>query len=322
MVHAVRIHENGGPEVLTWEEITVGEPAAGEVRIQHTAIGLNFIDTYQRSGLYQLPLPAILGQEGAGVVEAVGPNVTTLKIGDRVAYVGILGGYAESRIVPAERTIKLPADISDQQAAAMMLRGLTVQAFLQQTYAVQAGDTILVHAAAGGVGLMMCQWAQHLGATVIGTVSTEEKAALAHANGCTYPLIYGKEDIVARTRDITHGTGVPVVYDSVGKDTFMASIHCLQTRGLMVSFGQSSGAVPPFDISILSKESLYLTRASIFSYIKTRSELEAGAHDLFEVVRSGAVTIAINQSFPLRAAADAHRTLEDRKTTGSTILIP
>jgi NADPH:quinone reductase len=322
MVHAIRIHETGGPEVLKWESVEVPAPAAGQVRLRHTAIGLNFIDTYQRTGLYKLPLPAILGQEGAGVVEELGPGVTDLAIGDRVAYAGPLGGYSESRVIPADRVVKLPAGISDNQGAAMMLQGMTVQYLIRRAYPVKAGDVILIHAAAGGVGLILCQWAKSLGATVIGTVSTPEKAALAKANGCDYPVLTS-DDWVAKARELTGGKGLPVIYDSIGKDTFMQSLDCLRPRGLMVSFGQSSGPVPPLDLSILNqKGSLFLTRPSLIAYIGTTQELRDTANDLFGVVANGTVKIQVNQTFALKDAAEAHRALEGRKTTGSTVLIP
>jgi NADPH2:quinone reductase len=323
MVHAVQVKQHGGPEVLSWDEVQVGQPGPGQVRLKHTAVGLNFIDTYQRSGLYKMPLPFIAGSEGAGVVEAVGPDVKDLKVGDRVAYAGALGAYAEVRLAPAEKLVKLPDGISDQQGAAMMLQGMTVQYLLRRTYAVKKGDIILAHAAAGGVGLIMCQWAKHLGATVIGTVSTEEKAALAKAHGCDHPIIYTKEDFVARVKDITKGAGVPVVYDSVGKDTFYKSLDCLAPLGLMASFGQSSGPYGPVDVGILAaKGSLFLTRPSLNTYTAKRDDLVKTANDLFDVVKSGAVKINVSQTFKLKDAAEAHRALEGRKTTGSVVLLP
>jgi NADPH2:quinone reductase len=323
MAHAIRIHEHGGPEVLKWEALEVGQPGAGQVRLKHTAVGLNYIDTYQRSGLYKMPLPFIPGSEGAGVVEAVGPDVKDLKAGDRVAYAGAIGAYSELRLAPAEKLVKLPDGISDQQGAAMMLQGMTVQYLLRRTYNVKKGDIILAHAAAGGVGLIMCQWAKHLGATVIGTVSTEEKAALAKAHGCDYPIIYTKEDFVAKVKDITKGAGVPVVYDSVGKDTFYKSLDCLAPLGLMASFGQSSGPYGPVDVGILAaKGSLFLTRPSLNTYTAKREDLVKTANDLFDVVKSGAVKINVSQTFPLKNAADSHRALEGRKTTGSVVLLP
>ena len=324
MVHAIRIHEYGGPEVLRWEEVEVFEPGPGHVRIRQTAVGLNYIDTYHRSGLYKLPqLPAVIGTEGAGVVEAVGPDVTTLKPGDRVGYAGPIGAYAESRLVPADRLIPLPSWIDDRQAAAMLLQGMTAQFLLRSTYAVQPGDTILVQAAAGGVGLLLCQWAKHLGATVIGTVSSDEKAELAKAHGCDHPIVYTRENFVARVKDITDGQGVPVVYDGVGKTTFMDSLDCLRPRGFMVLFGAASGPVPPLDLQLLAaKGSLYVTRPTLFTYIAKRDDLMSSAAELFEVVHTGGVKVEVGQTFPLRDAAEAHRALEARATTGSTVLLP
>jgi NADPH2:quinone reductase len=325
MPKAIRIHENGGPEVMRWEEVAVPDPGPGEVRLRHTAVGLNFIDVYHRTGLYKLPLPAGLGQEGAGVVEAVGAGVDFLKPGDRVAYcgAGAPAAYCEVRNAPADRMVPLPADIDDRAAAAMMLKGLTAWYLLRRTYGVQAGDTILVHAAAGGVGLILCQWAAHLGATVIGTAGSRAKADLAAAHGCHHPLVLGEDDFVAKARALTGGRGLPVVYDSVGRDTFLASLDCLRPRGLMVSFGQSSGPVPPMEVTLLSaKGSLYLTRPSLFAYVAERAELLAAAEEMFNLVRSGILRIEVNQTYPLRDAAEAHRDLEGRKTTGSTVLIP
>jgi NADPH2:quinone reductase len=324
MPNAIRVHSPGGPEVLSWEEVPVGEPGPGQVRLRHTAIGLNFIDTYHRCGLYKLPLPFTPGQEGAGVVEALGPDVTGFKVGDRVAYgTGPVGAYAENRVVEAARLVPLPPTIDDRTAGAMMLKGLTAQYLLRQTTVVQAGETIVFHAAAGGVGLIACQWAKHLGATVIGTVGSEEKARLARAHGCDHVLIHGQDDIVARVRALTGGRGVRVVYDGVGKDTFAASLDCLSPRGLLVSFGQASGAVPPFDILGLStKGSLYLTRPTLGHYVGTPESLRAAARELFDVVGSGAVKIAVGQTFALKDAAEAHRALEGRRTTGSTVLLP
>jgi len=325
MTRAIRIHETGGPEVLRWEQVEVGRPGRGEARIRQTAIGLNFIDTYHRSGLYPLPaLPATLGMEGAGVVQEVGAHVTEVKVGDRVAYAAApLGAYAEVRLMPAHRLVVLPDDISDLQAAGMMLKGMTAQYLLRSTYQVRARETILVHAAAGGVGLILCQWAKRLGATVIGTVGTEEKAALARAHGCDHPVIYTREDFVARVKELTGGAGVPVVYDSVGKDTFLSSIDCLQPRGLLVSYGQSSGPVPPFNVGVLSaKGSLYLTRPTLMTYTARREDLLATAAELCAAVRAGGVKVEIQQTYALKEAAAAHRDLEARKTTGSTVLIP
>ena len=322
MTHAIRIHEAGGPEVLKWEEVDVGDPGPGQVKIRQEAAGLNFIDVYHRTGLYPQELPFTPGVEGAGVVEAVGANVTNVKQGDRVAYAGPIGGYAEERLIDAERLVKLPDNISCEQAAGMMLQGMTAQMLLRSIYRVNDGDTILVHAAAGGVGLIMCQWAAALGATVIGTVSTEEKAELARANGCTHPILYTSQDFVAEVNRIMNGGKLPVVYDSVGRDTFMKSLDCLRPRGLMVSFGNASGPPDPMPPNVLAqKGSLYLTRPTLYNYIATRAELEQSAAELFDVVSSGKVKIEIKQRFPLKDAAEAHRQLEARKTTGSTILM-
>lgn len=321
MTHAIRIHEAGGPEVLKWEEVDVGDPGPGQVKIRQEAAGLNFIDVYHRTGLYPQELPFTPGVEGAGVVEAVGANVTNVKQGDRVAYAGPIGGYAEERLIDAERLVKLPDNISCEQAAGMMLQGMTAQMLLRSVYRVNDGDTILVHAAAGGVGLIMCQWAAALGATVIGTVSTEEKAELARANGCAHPILYTSQDFVAEVNRIMNGGKLPVVYDSVGRDTFMKSLDCLRPRGLMVSFGNASGPPDPMPPNVLAqKGSLYLTRPTLYNYIATRAELEQSAAELFDVVSSGKVKIEIKQRFPLKDTAEAHRQLEARKTTGSTIL--
>ena len=324
MVQAVRIHEVGGPEVLRWEEVSVAAPGPGEVRLRQTAIGLNYIDTYHRTGLYKLPaLPAVLGVEGAGVVEAVGPGVTTLREGDRVAYAGPLGGYAEQRLIPADRLVLLPEWLDSIQAAAMMLQGMTAEFLLRRVYRVEAGDTVLVQAAAGGVGLLLCQWARALGATVIGTVSSEEKAELARCHGAHHVILYSRENFVERVRELTGGAGVAVVYDGVGQSTFLGGLDCLRPRGLMVSFGQASGAIPPFDPALLgAKGSLYLTRPSLFTYTASRADLEASASALFEAVRTGALVIEVNQTFPLSEAAAAHRALEARATTGATVLLP
>lgn len=323
-MRAIRIHEHGGPEVLRVEEVEVGEPGPGQVRVRHTAIGVNFLDTYHRSGLYELPLPSGLGTEGAGVVEAVGPGVTEVSLGQRVAYCGgPPGAYAEARLVPADRLVPLPDDIDDRSAAAAMLKGLTAHYLLRRTRRLQAGDTVLFHAAAGGVGLFFCQWARSLGVTVIGTVSTEAKGELARAHGCAHTIVYGREDFVARVRELTSGAGVDVVYDSVGKDTFFGSLDCLRPLGLMVSFGQSSGPVPPFDILLLSRKgSLFLTRPTLATYVARREDLLAAAAELFDVMRRGVVKVIVGQTFPLEAAADAHRALESRRTVGSTILLP
>ncbi|MFM0133673.1 quinone oxidoreductase family protein [Paraburkholderia sediminicola] len=323
MPYAIRIHETGGPEKLVWDEISVGDPGRGQARLRQTAVGVNFIDIYYRAGLYELPRPFIPGREAVGVVEAVGPDVTSLKPGDRVVYSGVQGAYAQIRLVPADRLVKLPDGISDEFGAAMMQKGMTAQFLCRQTYRVGKGDTILMHAAAGGVGLVLCQWAKHLGATVIGTVSTEEKAQIVKAHGCDYPLIHGKDDFVKAVKEITGGVGVPVVYDSIGKDTFMGSLDCLKPRGLMVLYGQSSGPVPPFDISILDKKgSLFLTRPTQNAYLPTRAHVEEGAKEVFDVVLSGAVKVLINQRFALKDAAEAHRAMESRKTTGSLVLQP
>lgn len=324
MSFAIRFHQTGGPEVLRWEEVPVGDPAADEVRLRHEAVGLNYIDTYQRSGLYPLPLPSGLGQEGAGVVEAVGKEVRDFRPGDRVAYAGgPVGAYSQQRCLPAARLLKLPESIDFRTGAAMMLQGLTAAYLLHRTYAVQPGDAVLIHAAAGGVGLIACQWARALGATVIGTVSTEAKAELARQHGCEHVILYSHEDVAARVRDITGGEGVVVVYDGVGKDTFAASLDSLRMRGMMVSFGNASGAVPPFNPLLLTqKGSLFLTRPMLAHYTANRDELLALGQELFAVVESGKVRININQTYALADAADAHRALEARQTTGSTVLLP
>lgn len=322
MPHAIRIHSAGGPEVLSWEEVDVGEPGPGELRVRQTAVGLNYIDTYHRSGLYKLAYPAVIGQEGAGIVEAVGAGVAGLETGDRIAYGTSLGAYAEVRLLPAEKAIKLPDSISDRTAAAMMLQGMTVEYLIRRTYKVEPGDTVLLHAAAGGVGLIAGQWLNHLGATVIGTVGSEEKAAIARAHGCRHVINYRTQDFVAEVKRITDGAGVPVVYDGVGKDTFAGSLDCLRPRGLMVSFGNASGPVPPVDVLQLSaKGSLYLTRPTLFTYTATRADLEESANSLMRVVAGGAVKIEVAQTYPLREAAQAHRDLEARKTTGSTVFL-
>ncbi len=324
MAHAICIHETGGPEVLRWQEVSVDAPGPGEVHLRHKAVGLNFIDVYHRTGLYPLPLPAIPGLEGAGEVVSVGADVSDIQPGDRVAYAGVpAGAYATERLIPAHRLIKIPPQISDQQAAAMMLQGMTVQYLLRRSYRVQSGDTILMHAAAGGVGLIACQWAKALGATVIGTVGSPEKAALAQAHGCDHTILYHEEDFVARVKELTNGEGVQVVYDSVGKDTFLKSLDCLMPMGMLVYFGQSSGKPEPIDPGILgAKGSLFLTRPSLMAYTAKREDLLVSAAELFDVVTSGAVNIEINQTYALRDAAQAHYDLEARKTTGSTILIP
>ena len=320
MTKAIRIHETGGPDVLRWEDVDVAAPGKGEVLLRQTAAGLNFLDTYQRSGLYPIKLPAVMGNEGAGVVEAVGEGVSEVKPGDRVAYHSGPGAYAEKRLVPAWLLAKLPDGISDQQGASMMLKGCTAQYLLRQTYEVKKGDTIVVHAAAGGVGLIMCQWAKHLGATVIGTVGTDAKAELAKAHGCDHPVVYTRDDFVATVKEVTGGKGVPVVYDSVGKDTFMKSLDCLRPRGLMVTFGNASGAPDPLNVLTLSqKGSLYVTRPTLGSYTPDHAAVVKVANDLFDVVKKGAVKIEINQTYALKDAAQAHRDLESRKTTGSTV---
>ena len=323
--NAIQIHEYGGPEVLRWTEIDVPEPAAGEVRVRHSAVGLNYIDVYHRTGLYPMgDLPATLGLEGAGVVEALGPGVERLKPGDRVAYATPpLGAYCEARNMDAARLVKVPDTVGDTQAAAMMLQGMTAEYLLNRTFPVERGDTILFHAAAGGVGLMACQWAKHLGATVIGTVGSTEKAALAQAHGCDHTILYRQENILERVRALTDGQGVDVVYDSVGKDTFDTSLDCLKPLGMLVSFGQSSGAIPPVDLSILSqKGSLFVTRPTLMTYIASNEDLYASAGALFEVVGTGMVKVEVNQTFALKDAALAHRALESRTTTGSTVLLP
>ena len=324
MSRLIRFERTGGPEVLQWVEAEVPAPAAGEARIRHLAVGLNYIDTYHRSGLYPVPLPSGIGLEAAGVVEAVGEGVPDLLPGDRVAYAGgPLGAYAEIRNIPADRLVKLPEALSFEQGAAMMLQGLTAQYLLRRTYRVQPGDTILIHAAAGGVGLIVCQWAKALGATVIGTVGSDEKAELARQHGCDHTIVYARETVSTRVREITGGEGVAVVYDSIGKDTFMDSLACLRPLGMMVTFGNASGPVAPFDPGLLGKMgSLFLTRPSLFAYTARRSDLLAMANELFSVVAAGQVHLSINQRFPLRDAATAHRELEARRTTGSTILIP
>ncbi len=321
---AIRISRPGGPEVMDYVDIDLPPPGPGQARVKHTVIGVNFIDTYHRSGLYKLPLPTGLGMEAAGVVEAVGDGVTSLKVGDRVAYAGAMGAYAEGANVPADRLVTIPAGVGDETAAACLLKGMTAQYLLKRTYAVAAGQTILFHSAAGGVGLIAGQWARRLGATVIGTVGDEAKVALAKANGYDHVLVArGDGAWVKQVRDLTGGEGVPVVYDSIGKDTFAGSLDCLATRGLMVSFGNSSGAVPPFEPGILSaKGSLYLTRPTLANYTGTPQELRETADDLFAAIASGAVKIAINQRFKLSEARAAHEALHSRATTGATVLIP
>ncbi len=323
MTHAIRIHEHGGPEILRWEEVETDAPGRGEVRLRQSAIGLNYIDVYHRTGHYPNPLPLTLGVEGAGEVTAIGEGVSDIIIGDRVAYAGPIGSYAEERLISADRLVKLPDAISDETAAAMMLQGMTAEYLLCRTFPVGPETTLLFHAAAGGVGLIACQWAAHLGATVIGTVGSAEKAKLAKEHGCDYVINYREEDFAARVKEITSGAGVDVVYDGIGKATFPGSLDCLKPRGLWVSFGQASGPLPPIDMAILSqKGSLFATRPTLFTYIATRPELLDSANALFEVVASGAVRIPVHQRFRLAEAAEAHRALEARETTGSTILIP
>ena len=324
MSKAIRIEKTGGPEVMQWADVEVGEPGAGEIRIKHHAIGLNYIDVYFRTGLYPQPLPAGLGMEAAGVVEAVGEGVTNLKPGDRVAYASRPpGAYCEVRVMSAAFVVKLPDAITFEQGAAMMLQGMTAQYLLRRTYPVQAGQTILIHAAAGGVGLIACQWAKALGATVIGTVGSDEKAELARAHGCDHPIVYTRENFTERVREITGGAGVPVVYDSIGKDTFVHSLDALAPLGMMVSFGNSSGPIAPIDSGMLaSRGSLFFTRPSLFSYIAKREDLERSANELFDVVTSGKVKITVSQTFALKDVAQAHIALEARRTTGSTVLLP
>ncbi|MGH8751746.1 MAG: quinone oxidoreductase family protein [Burkholderiales bacterium] len=323
MPYAIRIHETGAPEKMRWEEVSVEQPGPGQVLVRNTAIGLNYIDTYHRSGLYSLPLPATLGMEGAGVVEALGPKAGGFKIGDRVAYAQPVGAYAEWVLRPADRLVKIPSGIDDRTAAAMMLKGLTAQYLLRRTYKVKAGDTILVHAAAGGVGQILCQWAKYLKATVIGTVGSEEKAKLAKKAGCRHVIVTAKENFTQRVKEITKGKGVPVVYDGIGKDTFMGSLDCLAPFGLMVSYGNASGALPPLETGLLAqKGSLFLTRPTLMTYFAKREDLVKSANELFAVVKKGVVRITINQTYSLREAAQAHRDLEARKTTGSTVLLP
>ena len=324
MPHAIRAYETGGPEVLRWEEAAVGAPGPGEARVRHTAVGLNFIDIYIRTGLYPAPaLPYTPGMEGAGLVVALGEGVEHLQPGDRVAYAHPIGAYCEERVMPARYLVRIPEGISDQAAASMMLQGLTVQYLLKSSYPVKAGDSILFHAAAGGVGLIACQWAKHLGARVIGTVGSEEKAELARAHGCDHPIVYTRENVPERVRELTDGAGVPAVYDSVGKDSFEDSLDCLQPLGILVSFGQASGAVPPLSINRLAaKGSLYLQRPTLMAYADPRENLLKMADELFAVVGSGAVQIRTNQTFTLAEAAEAHRALEGRRTTGSTVLLP
>lgn len=321
---AVQIHEHGGPEVLKWEECPIADLKEGEILVRHTAVGLNYIDTYMRSGLYPVPdLPRPIGLEAAGVVEEVGPGVGDLAKGDRVAYASPPpGAYSQARRMPADRVVRVPDAVDDETAAAMMLKGMTVEYLIRRTFRVEKGMTVLFHAAAGGVGLIACQWLKALGVTVIGTVGNEQKAELAKAHGCEHPLLYGSEDWVARVREITGGEGVPVVYDSVGKTTFTKSIECLAPCGMVVLFGQSSGPVDPIDPGLLAKGSYFLTRPTLMTYTARREDLAASAADLFDMVGKGKVRIEINHRYPLAEAAQAHRDLEARKTTGSTVLVP
>jgi NADPH:quinone reductase len=324
MAHAIRIHQPGGPEVMQWEEITTGDPGPGQARVRHTAVGVNYIDTYHRSGLYKLPMPTGLGSEAAGVVEAVGQGVTDIKPGDRVAYSGgAPGSYAEVRVMPVDRLVKLPDGVSDRTAATLMLKGLTTQYLFRQTYPLKSGETILFHAAAGGVGLIACQWARALGVTMIGTVGSDEKAKIAKEHGCAHTIVYTREDYVARVKELTNGKGVPVVYDGVGKAMFPATLDCLSPRGLYVVFGNASGPVPPFDVMMLTaKGSLYVTRPTLVTYTSTRPALLAMAEEMFGLVKAGKIVNEARQTYALKDAAQAHRDLEGRKTTGSTVLIP
>jgi len=324
MTHAIRFHAPGGPEVMTWEKLDLTPPGAGEVRVRHTAVGLNYIDTYHRSGAYKLPMPSGLGQEAAGVVEAAGPGVTDLKVGQRVAYgTGPIGAYCEARNMPVEKLVPLPDGIADRDAAAMMLKGLTTQYLFRQIGKLKAGDTILFHAAAGGVGLIACQWARAIGVRMIGTVSSDEKAALAKSHGCAETIIYTRENVVERVKALTGGKGVPIVYDGVGKDTWQASLDSLSPRGMWVLFGASSGPVPPLDLQLLAaKGSLFVTRPTLFNYANTREALLAMSKEMFDLMIAGKVKAEIHQTFPLAKAADAHRALQGRQTTGATLLLP
>jgi len=323
MPNAVRIHETGGSEVLSWEEVPDADTGPGEIRIAQTACGLNFIDVYHRTGLYPLELPTTLGMEAAGTVDAVGDGVTEFAVGDRVAYAAVpVGAYTDQRVIPAHRVVKLPDAVSDQMAAALMLQGMTAEYLLRRTYKVQPGDTVLFHAAAGGVGQLACQWLKQIGATVIGTVGSDEKAELARAQGCDHAIVYSREDFVARVKDITDGKGVPVVYDSVGASTYEGSLDCLAPRGVLVLFGQASGPVPPFNLGLLAqKGSLYITRPTLMTYTASRQNMLESSGALFDAVANG-LTVSINQTYPLQDTAQAHRDLEARKTSGSTVLLP
>lgn len=324
MAKAIRFHEHGGPEVLQVDDVEVGDPGPGELRVRHTAIGVNFVDTYQRSGLYPGPLPAVAGNEAAGVVEAVGEGVDGLSAGDRVAYTGVEGGtYCEARLIPADRAVRIPDGISDEEAASVLIKGMTVQYLVHRTYPVQAGETVLWHAAAGGVGLVACQWLSASGVTVIGTMSTEEKAARAREHGCRHTVIYTEEDFVERVLEITGGDKLPVVFDSVGADTWEGSLDCLRPLGLMVSFGNASGPVTGVDLGILARKgSLYVTRPTLATYTRTKTQLEETAGSLFDAMLDGTVRAAPTERYALEDAARAHRDLEGRRTTGSVILVP
>jgi NADPH:quinone reductase len=324
MVNAVVLHETGGPEVLQWQKVELADPAPGEALVRHTAVGLNFIDTYHRKGEFPLPqFPAIVGIEGAGYVEAVGAGVTDVTVGDRVAYTAGIGSYAEKRLVAADRLVPIPEGVSDEQAAAIISKGMTAESMLRRCYEVKPGDTVLIHAAAGGMGLIMTEWCKHLGATVIGTMSTPEKAELAKAAGCDHTILYSREDFVERVRDITDGALCDVVYDSVGETTFLPSVSCVKRRGTLVNYGTSSGPVPDLDMNLAYKAgSIYVTRASVIDFTLTREEVVLSSSTLWDAVTSGGVTINVNQRYPLKEAAQAHRDLEERKTTGSTVLVP
>ena len=322
MPKAVRIHALGGPEVLKLEEIAVPDPSAGELRLRHRAIGLNYIDIYHRTGVYPVKLPAVIGSEAVGVVEAVGAGVVEFKPGDRVTYAPVIGAYCEIRNLPADRAIPVPDGITDEEVAGMMLKGMTARSLLRRAYPVKKGEVILVHAAAGGVGLLLCQWAKSLGATVLGTVGSEEKAALAAANGCDHPILYRKVDFIAAVNDVTKGGGVQAVFDGVGKDTFLKSLECIAPFGTIVSYGQASGRVEPFDVVLLREKAAYVTRASLAIHVTKRADLLATANDLFDVVMRGAVKIAVRRRYALSDAMSAHRDLEGRNTDGSSVLIP
>lgn len=322
MPKGVRIHALGGPEVLKLEDVAVPAPSAGELQMRHTAIGLNYIDIYHRTGIYPIRLPAIIGSEAVGVVESVGAGVSEFKRGDRITYAPVIGAYCEIRNLPADRAIPVPAGISDDEVAGMMLKGMTARSLLRRAYPVKKGDVILIHAAAGGVGLILCQWAKSLGATVLGTVGNEEKAALAAANGCDHPILYRKTDFAVAVNEVTKGAGVQAVFDGVGKDTFLKSLECIAPFGTIVSYGQASGRVEPFDVVLLREKAAYVTRASLAIHVTKRPDLLASANDLFDVVKRGAVKIAVRRRYALSDAMKAHRDLEERKTDGSSVLIP